>query len=114
MKIMNSKQTALENNAPSNRRGWKILTIASAIVAIQTAIDLIMGGEAEYFNAHATLTGLTKWIHGNSPTAPMIYREEELGMLALPLATAVLIGVPMLVATLIVQAGEALASRKRA
>lgn len=111
---MKSDQITPEKDIKSNRRWPKVLAIASAIIAIQTAIDLIMGGTAEYFNAHATLTGLTKWVHGNSPTAPMIYREEELGALALPLATAVLIGVPLLVATVIVRIGEALSARKRA
>ena len=111
---MNSDLTTLENNTRSNRRWWKILTIASAMIVIQTTIDLLMGGKAEYFNAHATLTGLTKWIHGNSPTAPMIYRQEELGALALPVAATVLIGVPLIVAALIVRIGEMLSMRKRA
>jgi hypothetical protein len=81
------------------------------IIAIQTFVDAFMGGEAEYFNAFATLTKLTQWIHGQPPAAPMIYREQDLGVLALPLATTVLIGVPLLMAAIIVQIGRAVPRR---
>ena len=70
-----------------------------------------MGGEAEYFNAYATLMKLTQWIHGQAPSAPMIYKETELGIFALPAATGVLIVVPLFIALIIVNIGKLLRSR---
>lgn len=88
------------------QHSWRTIgAITIAIIAVQAAIDLIMGHEAEYFNAYATLAKLTQWVHGQSPTAQMIYKEEELGSLALPLATFILIGFPLLLAVVIVRVG---------
>lgn len=64
---------------------------------------LLLGGKAEYFNAHATLKQLTVWLHGQPPAPPMIAGQERLGVWALPLATLVLFSGPLLVA--LVRAG---------
>ena len=88
------------------KTGWIIGGLTAVFITIQAIIDSVMGGEAEYFNAHATLTQLTSWLHGRSPEVPMIAGQEQLGGWALPLATAVLIGLPLLVSTLIVKVGQ--------
>lgn len=80
-----------------------VLILTMVFIAIQIIIDLIMGHEAEYFNAHATVIQLTSWIHGRTADAPMIIGQSQLGRWALPAATAVLIGVPLLISTLLVK-----------
>jgi hypothetical protein len=100
-----STKSAALPASESGRRGrwWKILAIAAGLIGLQAGIDLVMGGQAEYFNAHATLTQLTKWVHSRTPSEPMIYRQQELGALALPIATLVLFGAPLLVAYVLVR-----------
>ena len=87
----------------TSRTGWVIGGRTAVFITLQLIIDIIMGGEAEYFNAHATILQLTSWLHGRSPDVPMIAGQEQLGGWALPLATAVLMGVPLLVSTLLVK-----------
>ena len=83
--------------------GGVILAVTAAIITIQVVVDIVMGGEAEYFNAYATLMQLTAWLHGRTPDVPLIAGQEQLGGWALPLATAVLFGLPLLISTLLVK-----------
>ncbi len=66
-------------------------------------IDKIMGAEAEYFNAYATVQNLTQWMHGQVAENPMIYQQDRLGMWALPLATGVMVATSFSLAVLLVQ-----------
>jgi hypothetical protein len=95
------KETAIRNRGRSGT-GWLIGVLTVTLITVQILIDVVMGSEAEYFNAHATLLQLTSWLHGRSPDVPLIAGQEQLGAWALPLATAVLFGVPLLVSTLMV------------
>lgn len=95
------KETAVRNKGRFGS-GWLIGALTVTLIALQVLIDVVMGSEAEYFNAHATLLQLTSWLHGRSPDVPLIAGQEQLGAWALPLATAVLFGVPLLVSTLLV------------
>lgn len=109
-----SQNRAAPETQPHGRgRLWPCAALTAALIAVQTGIDLLMGGEAEYFNAHATLTRLTQWMHGRPPHAPMIYGEAALGPLALPLATLVLIGGPLLVSLLIIRLVRFIASTRQ-
>lgn len=80
-----------------------IAGISILIILIQLSIDAIMGGEAEYFNAYATVTNLTTWLHGYTAAVPMIYKQEELGMWALPAAMVILIGIPITISILLLR-----------
>lgn len=95
-------QKITNQQARKVKTGWIIVGLMAVFITIQVFIDIIMGGEAEYFNAHATLIQLTTWLHGRSPEVPMIIGQEQLGGWALPLATAVLIGIPLLISSLLV------------
>ena len=99
-------QNTANRQARKVKTGWIIGGLTAVFITIQITIDILMGGEAEYFNAHATLMQLTSWLTGNSPEVPLIMGQEQLGGWALPLATAVLIGLPLLVSTLIVKVGQ--------
>ncbi|MCB9006293.1 MAG: hypothetical protein H6656_02755 [Ardenticatenaceae bacterium] len=101
------QETAIQT-AKRSGSGWVIGGLTAVFITIQLIIDTIMGGEAEYFNAHATLLQLTSWLHGRSPDVPMIAGQEQLGSWALPLATAVLFGLPLLVSTLLVKTWQRL------
>lgn len=91
--------------------GWVVGGLAALLIAVQIGIDVVMGSEAEYFNAHATVLQLTVWLHGHAPTEPLIAGQEQLGNWALPLATAVLFGLPLLVSSLLVKAWQWFARR---
>lgn len=95
----------------TSRTGWLIGGLTAVLITIQIIIDTLMGGEAEYFNAQATVLQLTIWLHGRSSNVPMIAGQEQLGGWALPLATAVLLSVPLLVSTLLVKTWQWLSRR---
>ncbi len=78
-------------------------TITLLIIITQIVIDKMMGAEAEYFNAYATAQNLTQWIHGQVANNPMIYRQDKLGMWALPLATIVMVAGSFSLAVVLVQ-----------
>lgn len=113
------QNTPSSNTASSNTAGQEsrirtsrlIVGLSVTLMLVQVGIDIVMGHEAEYFNAHATLLQLTSWLHGQSPTAPMIAGQARLGGWALPLATGVWVGLPLLVSTLLVKAGAWVARR---
>ncbi len=73
------------------------------IIITQIVIDKIMGAEAEYFNAYATVQNLTQQIHGQVAENPMIYQQDKLGIWALPLATGVMVAGSFSLAVLLVQ-----------
>lgn len=90
---------SLENTSRNLRK--PIVILAVVILTIQVVIDIILGADAEYFNAWATLVRLTYPLHLQTIDAPMIHAQDALGVFALPVATLVMIGGPLLAASLV-------------
>ena len=77
--------------------------VATVVLAVQTAIDAAMGHGAEFFNAWHSLLALGGLVAtGEIPALPFIAGQAALGPFALPVALGVLIGLPVLVAAIVV------------
>lgn len=76
---------------------WMLwLALSLLALAIQVAIDVVMGDAAEYFNAARVFAAWRELLAGRDPLAvSFLAGQLRLGALALPLGTAILFVQPL-------------------
>lgn len=74
-----------------------LLTLALLALAIQVTIDVAMGDHAEYFNAARVFVAWKELLAGGNPLdIAFLKGQEQMGGMALPVATAILFIQPII------------------
>ncbi len=93
----------------------KSMGFALLFLTTQIGVDAYMGGAAEYFNAwHVILAFVEMFNEGNGTPHNFIMGQAELGVLAQPVALAVLFAIPLLFTSILNAAYRVFARRLHA